>query len=69
MEQKIEALLAGLGAGHLPRHRIQAYLDNDQLIELQLTHTRKPENFIAWKISNKGKALQALSQLLMTEKA
>ncbi|PCJ33521.1 MAG: LysR family transcriptional regulator [Moraxellaceae bacterium] len=63
MEQKVEAQLAGLGVGHLPRHRIQEYLDDGRLIELNLA-TSKGENFIAWKISNKGKALQAFSQQL-----
>lgn len=61
MDQKVEALLAGLGIGHLPRHRIEDFLDNGQLIELNLQKSN-PENFIAWKISNKGKALQAIAQ-------
>lgn len=67
VDQKIEALLAGLGIGHLPRHRIQDYLDDDKLLELKL-ESASPESFIAWKISNKGKALQSISQRLASVK-
>lgn len=63
MDQKIEAQLAGLGVGHLPQHRIQNYLDSGQLIRLALTQPG-PENFIAWKISHKGKALSTLVERL-----
>lgn len=63
IDQKLSALLAGLGIGHMPRHRIQAYLDNGQLLPLALS-SPATELFIAWKISNKGKALQALATRL-----
>jgi DNA-binding transcriptional LysR family regulator len=66
MEQKIQAQLAGLGVGHLPRNLIQGYLDSGALVKLS---TERPTSeslnrFIAWKISNKGKALKRLTQLL-----
>ncbi len=66
IEQKIQAQLAGLGVGHLPRKLIQTHLDNGVLVKLT---TREPttenlERHIAWKISNKGKALKRLTQLL-----
>ena len=64
-DQKTEAILAGIGIGHLPRHRIQKYLDSRKLITLNL-ETKPHDDFIAWKISNKGKALQTLSQRLAT---
>ena len=64
-DQKTEAILAGIGIGHLPRHRIQKYLDSRKLITLNM-ETSPHDDFIAWKISNKGKALQALSQRLAT---
>lgn len=63
IDQKVTAILAGLGIGHLPRYRIQQYLDNGSLIVLSLGASTN-ENFIAWKISNKGKALKALAQQL-----
>jgi len=66
IDQKIEAQLAGLGIGHLPRHRIQPYLDNGQLVKLAL-NTGSDESFLAWKISNKGKALKAFTQLLSSK--
>jgi DNA-binding transcriptional LysR family regulator len=67
MDQKIQAQLAGLGIGHLPRHRIQKYLDDGILLPLPVTQAPN-ENFIAWKISHKGKALQTLSQRLVRAK-
>lgn len=67
MDQKIQAQLAGLGIGHLPKHRIQQYLDNGTLLPLPITQASNG-NFIAWKISHKGKALQTLSQRLIRAK-
>jgi DNA-binding transcriptional LysR family regulator len=66
MEQKIQSLLAGLGVGHVPRRLIQAYLDNGLLVRLttEAPTTENLERYIAWKISNKGKALKRLTQLL-----
>jgi len=64
MDQKYEAIRAGIGIGHLPRHRIQAELDQGELLELKAYNTSLPENFLAWKISNKGKGLQILSKKL-----
>jgi len=64
MDQKHEAIRAGIGIGHLPRHRIQAELDQGELLELTAQNTTPPENFLAWKISNKGKGLQILSKKL-----
>ncbi len=68
MDQKVEAILAGIGIGHLPRKRIQQYLENGKLKELELGGVSNHEYFIAWKISNKGKGLQALTQLLTAAK-
>ena len=68
MDQKVEAILAGIGIGHLPRKRIQQYLDSAELKELRLGEISNHEYFIAWKISNKGKGLQALTQLLTAAK-
>ena len=64
IDQKVEAILAGIGIGHLPRHRIQAQLDSGALIPLVLSDGPVSESFLAWKISNKGKGLQALTQRL-----
>lgn len=68
IDQKLEAILAGIGIGHMPRKRIQQYLDSGELKELKLENISNHEYFIAWKISNKGKGLQALTQLLSAAK-
>lgn len=64
IDQKVAAILAGIGIGHLPRQRIQKYLDSGKLIPLELGESAKYDNFLAWKISNKGKGLNALTKRL-----
>jgi len=66
IDQKTEAILAGIGVGHLPRKRIQEYLDNGKLIALHLQEEPTQESFMAWRISHKGKGLQMLTQRLST---
>jgi DNA-binding transcriptional LysR family regulator len=68
MDQKVEAIVAGIGIGHLPQKRIHLYLKSGALKELTLTNVTTHEYFIAWKMSNKGKGLQALTQLLVAAK-
>ena len=65
IDQKVEAIRAAIGIGHLPRQRIQSLLDSGELVELGLAEASVPESFIAWKISSKGKGLQALSRQLV----
>lgn len=64
IDQKVRAILSGAGVGTLPKHRIQAHLDSGELLPLNLDTSGKHGNFLAWKISNKGKGLQALSKML-----
>ena len=64
IDKKIEEILAGIGIGHLPRQRIQKQLNSGELIPLVLVEDPDLDNFLAWKISNKGKGLQALTQRL-----
>lgn len=68
MDQKVAAIMTGIGIGHVPRHRIKEQLKNGSLLELNLDSGNKNENFLAWKISNKGKGLQALTALLTKAK-
>src|SRR5690606_30310827 len=63
IDQKMQAQLAGLGIGHLPLHRIQHYLESGELLALNIP-AAKADCFMAWKIANKGKALQTLTQQL-----
>lgn len=64
IDQKLEAIQAGIGIGSMPLHRIQRHLNNGELLQLDLGDVTGPENFLAWKISNKGKGLQELAQRL-----
>ena len=63
MDQKMEAVLSGLGIGHLPRYRIEGYLERGEMLELGMD-SFNPEYFVAWKLDNKGMALKTLSRLL-----
>jgi DNA-binding transcriptional LysR family regulator len=65
MDQKIHAILAGIGIGNLPKHRVQGYLDKGVLLPLDIKQQDNAESFLAWKISNKGKGLRALTEKLM----
>ncbi len=67
IDQKLQAILAGVGIGHLPRQRVQQYLDNGLLRQLPIIEGPVWDNFIAWKISNKGKGLQALTQKIIAK--
>src|SRR5210317_862180 len=64
MDQKVEAILAGTGIGHLPRERIQRHLGSGALIELSLAGVTNHQSYLAWRISNQGKGLRALTRLL-----
>ncbi len=62
---KIRAQLAGIGCGHLPRQRVQTFLDRGDLVELEIENNPQQSNsdmYIAWKLVNRGKGLQALKQ-------
>jgi DNA-binding transcriptional LysR family regulator len=65
LDQKVEAISAGIGIGHLPRQRIQQQLDDGVLIPLALAENSSHDNFLAWQISNRGKGLQALTHRLL----
>ncbi|MCH9691566.1 MAG: LysR family transcriptional regulator [Gammaproteobacteria bacterium] len=63
-EQKLDAILAGIGGGHIPHYRAQEHLNSGRLVKMALLGSGKNESFLAWKISHKGKALSALTQLM-----
>lgn len=67
IDQKVHAILSGLGVGHLPRKRIQPYLKSGELVELKLDRGTN-KTYMAWKLANKGKALGALSNALSVMK-
>src|SRR3990167_1225772 len=60
---KIRAQRAGIGAGHLPRHRVQQFLDSGELVELQLEQPNPEAQidiYLAWKLVNQDRGLKAL---------
>jgi DNA-binding transcriptional LysR family regulator len=67
MHSKIMAQLAGIGVGYLPRQRIKAYLEEGSLVELMMENqqARIANKYIAWKLVNRGKGLQALREMFL----
>jgi DNA-binding transcriptional LysR family regulator len=65
VNQKIDAVLAGIGMGFLPENRIQPYLDSKQFVSLDFPEAVKTcDLFMAWKTINHGKGLKNLSERL-----
>jgi DNA-binding transcriptional LysR family regulator len=61
MAQKIEAHRAGLGAGFVPRFRVEQYLESGELVALNLESPQVYDPLqLSWKISNRGQALNWL---------
>jgi DNA-binding transcriptional LysR family regulator len=69
VEYKINAQLAGIGCGFLPRYRIEKHLQSGQLIELAIQpKAPKVPLYLAWKVVNRGKALKTIRDLLLANK-
>lgn len=64
IDQKVHAIMAGIGIGHLPYVRIHHHLKRGELIALNIEANSPTEGYIAWKINNKGKGLRALTNML-----
>jgi DNA-binding transcriptional LysR family regulator len=65
---KVEAIIAGIGIGNLPRYIAQEYINSGQLNEIAFADKKLPQDlFIAWKITNKGKGLNKLIAILLDE--
>ncbi len=64
IDQKTHAILAGIGIGHLPRARVQHYLDNGELLAVSIETDGPKESYLCWKLDNKGKGLRALTERL-----
>jgi DNA-binding transcriptional LysR family regulator len=70
LEYKINAQLAGIGYGFLPRQRIQQYLHSGELVELAIEQaTPIVPLCLAWKVVNQGKALKTVREMLIARKA
>lgn len=62
---KIQAQLAGLGCGYLPRSMVHQYLENGSLIEKKLIEFRPNSTTrYAWRNQHKGKAIKWFLQKL-----
>ena len=56
---KIQAQIAGVGVGFLPKHLIQTEIEREELIILDCTVARPDiPLYMAWRKNNSGKALQ-----------
>ena len=59
MEQKIQAIIQGVGVGFLPTHKIQHYISSGELVVLAIN---KPapvtSQYCSWRTNNKGKAMR-----------
>jgi DNA-binding transcriptional LysR family regulator len=61
---KIEAILAGIGIGHLPTCMIEHHITAGDLVIIELAEKPAPHHlFMAWKITNKGKGLNKLKAI------
>ena len=59
MDTKLEALLAGLGYGHLPACIALPHIERGELVVKQLRESRPPQRFyLAWRSNDQGPALR-----------
>lgn len=66
--QKIAAILAGVGIGHLPKSMVKSYIDSGELLEVEVADKPAAQDlFMAWKITNKGKGLNRLTAILLEQ--
>lgn len=67
---KIEAILAGIGIGYLPKAMAEKYIALGQLVVIDVKEVITSQDlFMAWKITNKGKGLNKLKALLTADKS
>lgn len=66
IEQKQAAIVAGIGIGHLPLHRIADQLTDGVLLPLRPPQAAAQPTLLAWRMANKGRGLQALRQQLLS---
>lgn len=65
IEYKVQAIVAGIGVGHLPKQRIQPLLNDGTLVEIELEVGRQSVDvYLAWKTVNKGRGLQRLREII-----
>ncbi len=66
VSQKMTAILSAIGIGYLPENLIAEYVKANKLHVVELTEPRPPQDlYLAWKITNKGKGLKQLTQIML----
>lgn len=66
IDQKINAIKAGVGGGFLPKKRVQTLLNSGELVRVNVVDfVEKNELFLSWKTVNQGKGLQQLIEQLI----
>lgn len=66
--QKVSAIIAGIGIGHLPKCMAHPYVEAGQLVVIEVEQPATQDLFMAWKITNKGKGLNKLITILSNQK-
>ena len=66
VSQKITAILSAIGIGYLPVNLIAEHIKANKLHVVELTEPRPIQDlYLAWKITNKGKGLKQLTQIIL----
>lgn len=66
VSQKITAILSDIGIGYLPVNLIAEHIKANKLHVVELTEPRPIQDlYLAWKITNKGKGLKQLTQIIL----
>jgi len=66
MEQKILAVLQGVGVGFLPSHKIKQYVATGELVSLAINKSAPvTAQYCSWRVNNKGKALRWFVEKLL----
>ncbi len=59
MEQKITAIVQGVGVGFLPSNKIQQHLASEELVVVKINKPAPAtKQYCSWRINNKGKAMR-----------
>ncbi|OLF79977.1 LysR family transcriptional regulator [Pseudoalteromonas haloplanktis] len=66
VSQKITAILSAIGIGYLPVNLITEHIKANKLHVVELTEPLPTQDlYLAWKITNKGKGLKQLTQIIL----
>ncbi|SFD50329.1 LysR substrate-binding domain-containing protein [Pseudoalteromonas denitrificans] len=70
MEQKIVAILQGVGVGFLPSHKIKQYITSGELVSLAINKSAPvTSQYCSWRINNKGKAMRWFVEKILAQQS